>query len=236
MRIKAVGFDLDDTLYDRNDVYRKVFKIMQNDVMRLDVDFDTFNKVYQRISNEEFFKFNKGLKSQEQYRIDRTVLTYDYFGYNMTPAEAMVYYLLYKRYRNEITIRPYMEKAMDYLINKGIEVFVITNGSEDIQVDKLKRLGVLDRIKLDKCFISESIGEAKPSEAVFKHVESSLGLTGEEIMYIGDHLENDIEGSLVHNWKAVYYNVNDCFDYDHAQCVTFFEDEAVYHYMKDLFN
>lgn len=51
---QAIGFDLDDTLYDRCEIYRKIFTVMQAAVIRLEVDFETFYPIYLDCSDAEW--------------------------------------------------------------------------------------------------------------------------------------------------------------------------------------
>lgn len=74
---------------------------------------------------------------------------------------------------------------------------------------------------------------AKPDKGVFDLVEATLGLAGDEILYIGDHYENDILGSLKNDWTAVHYDVNNEREEDEG-IAQFSTDLEVYEYIKNL--
>lgn len=74
---------------------------------------------------------------------------------------------------------------------------------------------------------------AKPNKKVFQAVETSLGLMGNEILYIGDHYESDILGSLQSDWKAVFYNAN-AMELEDKRLIQIQTDDQVYQYVKDL--
>ena len=46
--IKAVGLDLDDTLYDRNQVYERTVEVMEQTVLETGVSFEAFNEIFQQ--------------------------------------------------------------------------------------------------------------------------------------------------------------------------------------------
>lgn len=231
--IKAVGLDLDDTLYDRNQVYEKTLQAMEQDVVTTGVSFQDFNEVFQEESQIEFQKFTKGLKGETTFKIDRVLSTYQRLGHPLKYEQALNFNELYLQYKEQIELRPGMEKLIDYLRSIEMEVFVLTNGAAETQASKLQYLGVDKHIPVEKSFISDEIGVAKPNREIFDVVENSLGLAGNEILYIGDHYENDILGCMKNDWSAVYYNVNDEAIED-EDIVQFSTDQQVYEYVKSL--
>lgn len=231
--IKAVGLDLDDTLYDRNQVYEKTVEVMEETVHETGVSFEEFNDIFQQESQVEFQKFTQGLKGEVEFKVDRVLSTYKKLGYPLKYKQALKFNELYLHHKKQIELRPGMEKLIDYLRSIDMEVFVLTNGAAETQASKLNYLGVDKHIPVEKSFISDEIGVAKPNREIFDVVEDSLGLAGNEILYIGDHYENDILGCMKNDWSAVYYNVNDETIED-EDVVQFSTDQQVYEYVKSL--
>lgn len=62
--IKFVGIDLDDTLYDRDSVYKNTYYVMEKEVISTETRFSKFNKVFQKYSIIEFDKYTAGKKKQ----------------------------------------------------------------------------------------------------------------------------------------------------------------------------
>jgi putative hydrolase of the HAD superfamily len=58
---------------------------------------------------------------------------------------------------------------------------------------------------LDQCqlFISSQIGYRKPHRKFFNAVESALGVSGVEILLIGDDLVNDVQGAVGAGWHSI---------------------------------
>lgn len=231
--IKAVGFDLDDTLYDRNLMYKKTYHIMEQNVVATGISFRYFNQVFQEESLIEFKKFDEGIKGDFEYRIDRVIQAYKRFGKDITAEQALVFHTLYLYHRDHIQLRTGMKYLIDFLISKDVNLFILTNGSKESQLNKLTQLGLINDVYRKNIFISEEIGESKPQKQVFDTVEKALGLTSKEILYIGDHYENDILGSIQHNWNAIYFNVHQTATKENI--VQFYSDKEVYQNVKDYF-
>ena len=231
--IKAVGLDLDDTLYDRNQVYEKTVEVMEQTVLETGVSFEEFNEIFQQESQVEFQKFTQGLKGEVEFKVDRVLSTYEKLGHPLKYKQALKFNELYLYHKKQIELRPGMAKLIDYLRSIDMELFVLTNGAAATQASKLQYLGVDKQIPVEKSFISDEIGVAKPNREIFDVVEDSLGLAGSEILYIGDHYENDILGCMKNDWAAVYYNVND-ESVEDEDVVQFSSDQQVYEYVKSL--
>ncbi|MFL2101420.1 HAD family hydrolase [Desemzia sp. FAM 23989] len=231
--IKAVGLDLDDTLYDRNQVYEKTFQVMEQSVLTTGISFRNFNDIFQQESQIEFQKFTQGIKGEVEFKIDRVLSTYERLGYPLNYEQAFQFNELYLHHKKQIELRPGMAKLINYLHSVNVELFVLTNGAQETQTSKLHYLGIDKLIPAENTFISGAMEVAKPDKEIFGLVEDSLGLAGNEILYIGDHYENDIIGCQQNSWTAVYYNVNDETVED-ENLVQFSTDQQVYEYIKKM--
>lgn len=85
---------------------------------------------------------------------------------------------------------------------------IITNGDAWGQRRKLNRLGIESFFQ---CItISGVFGVKKPDSSIFHHTLKELGVEAEESLFVGDHPEKDIQGSLdagmIPVWiKSAYY-------------------------------
>ena len=76
----------------------------------------------------------------------------------------------------------------------GFVVGVLTNGDEEQQRVKLKRLSLEDEI--DHLVASSMVPAAKPDPRAFQHAVHRMGVTAAEALMVGDSLENDVLGAL----------------------------------------
>ena len=74
-----------------------------------------------------------------------------------------------------------------------IDICVVSDMTVNIQVRKLRKLGVSDYIKY--LVTSEEVGEEKPSAKMFKTALKKLKLKPNEVIMIGDSESKDIKGA-----------------------------------------
>ncbi len=204
--IQAVGFDLDDTLYDRYAIYRNVYRIMETSICETGVSFEKFNRQYQFYSAKEYQLFIEGKKRQLEYQVDRVISTYKSFNYDISKDEAIIFNALYEYYRSKIEFRPGFIEFINELKEKDYRLFVLTNGTSEGQNEKLNKLGMSQYIEPSNWFISEDVGLSKPDQRIFEYVQQSLSTPNESIVFIGDHLVNDCVPAAKQGWQPIYFN------------------------------
>jgi putative hydrolase of the HAD superfamily len=77
--------------------------------------------------------------------------------------------------------------------NMGIKIALITNGTPELQYFKIKSLDMEDCF--DEVIVSGETPYEKPDERIFQLMAEKLGIKTSEMLYIGDHPLNDIDGS-----------------------------------------
>lgn len=208
LSIKAVGFDLDDTLYNRGDFYQKVFEVMQSSVAPLDITFETFYPIFQMYSDEEYELFIRRRKDKVTYKNDRVLSTYRYFGKEIMQDMAIVFNSLYLYFRDQLTFRPGVEDLLNDLYGQNITLFILTNGPSMDQRHKLRQLNIARWIPESAWFISDELGFSKPDQEIFQHIDRQLKIKGQEVVYIGDHLQNDLAAANSNGWQAMLIDVH----------------------------
>ncbi|RKP56928.1 HAD family hydrolase [Cohnella endophytica] len=85
------------------------------------------------------------------------------------------------------------------------KLLLLTNGSPDLQQEKLD--GMPDLIPyFDSIVISGNFGEGKPSSKLFAHAMEQIGITPEEGVMVGDKLTTDILGANRIGMTSVWIN------------------------------
>ena len=82
--------------------------------------------------------------------------------------------------------RPVMARLKD----KGIGLGVISNGPNDMQLRKLKAVGLYD--EFDVVVTAERAGVAKPNVAIFEFALAEAGKQAGDCWCVGDNLQNDV--------------------------------------------
>lgn len=209
MTIKAVGFDLDDTLYSRGDFYKFVFDVMEESVISTENTFNIFYEVFQKHSDIEYEKFIRDRKAKDAYKNDRVITTYKELGFVATEKDAIIFNALYLYFRDRIVYRQDVEELFKVLLEKNMELFILTNGPSEDQRNKLKQLKIERYIPENRWFISDELNCTKPDLEIFEKVEKLLEYANEELLYIGDNYINDFKGAKNAGWEAVLLNIHD---------------------------
>lgn len=75
-----------------------------------------------------------------------------------------------------------------------VKLLLLTNGAPDLQQEKLAGFPDLEKY-FDHIIISGDFGEGKPSLSIFRHAVELLGIDPSEGLMVGDKLTTDILGS-----------------------------------------
>ncbi|MBG9977527.1 HAD hydrolase-like protein [Facklamia tabacinasalis] len=141
-QIKAIGWDLDDTLYQRSDFYRAAFETMQKNVIHIHQSFETFYRIFEVHSDIEYEKFIREGKAKEQYQLDRILSTYKYFNCEMSVEQATIFQALNEYYRQHLTLDSEIIHVFEHLQAAGYDLFILTNGPSIDQRNKLNTLQI----------------------------------------------------------------------------------------------
>lgn len=184
--IKAVVFDLDNTIYDEIDYYTEVLNLF---------------------SVEK--KITPGLQSYIDY--DLLHSSKDILGdvlkkagiYSKALQEQL--FSLYKI--ADVKIKP-KEEAMQILQDlkdRSIKIGLITNGTVEAQKNKVRLLGI--EHYFDMIVYAREFGKdkEKPHHTPFLYLLSNLDLKPEECIMVGDDISTDIRGAINVGMMPVLY-------------------------------
>lgn len=193
--VRAVLFDLDDTLYDRN-------------------------ALVLRIARAQTLAFREELAAVDPDAFERRLIELDAHGYGSKPAAyariaselglptALVEPLerhFWETYDALSEPAPETAALLTALRARGLKLGVVTNGRTERQARKLERLGIASLF--DAVLISEAEGVRKPDPAIFERAAVRCGVAPGEALFVGDHPENDVAGARAAGMRAVWKRV-----------------------------
>jgi HAD superfamily hydrolase (TIGR01549 family) len=185
-KIKAVGFDVDGTLYHTPQT------------MSIEVGKILIAKAAAELSRDPDDLAEEYLKRRDEYRSNTQTL--NSFGLDGEKIFQEVW--------DGIEIERYVSKDIKLVqimakLAKKYQLFIITNGTGNQVERKLTYLG-LDYHILDPRIYCYDQGWVKPEPAPFLAAIESLNLKPEEIVYVGDREDVDVDGAVAVGMKTIY--------------------------------
>ncbi|HFI2659419.1 HAD family hydrolase [Streptococcus suis] len=201
--MKALIFDVDDTLYDQIQPFERALE-RHTEVAREQIE--PLYLSFRRYADEVFEATAIGKMSLKDSHIYRMKHALADFGYQVSDATALAIQIDYDYFQGQIELSPVFPEIFSWCQAQGIAMGIITNGPYRHQLRKIRTMGLVNWFELEHVLISGQVGITKPNPAIFQLMEERLEMSGEDICYLGDSFENDVVGAKAANWKAIWFN------------------------------
>lgn len=205
--IKAVFFDLDNTLCDSDTAWN----IAQSETFQLlhkqypDISEETLAKAWSTVHQRLFQQLDAGKCAMADVRDSRFPCLFTELGLPQGPMTDKLNDFLSSRYLT--SLRLYDDVTILEELH-AYHVGIITNGAHDehtdSQLSKVRHLGLSERIQ--SLTISGEIGVRKPNLEIFKVACERGGVLFKEGLFVGDSVENDIVGANRAGMTSVFIN------------------------------
>lgn len=195
--IRAVLFDLDNTLLDRDaSLLRFIHSqhdrfqpflghILRGDFVNRFVELDAHGYVWKDIV------YQKLIEEFGIHGISAKELLDDYvtrFHFHCVPV-------------------PHLTETFEHLLQQQFKLGLITNGYTQFQVSNIRALGI--EPYFSAILVSEQAGRKKPDPSIFLHALELLSVSPQESLYVGDHPINDVQASkqvgMISVWKQNHH-------------------------------
>jgi putative hydrolase of the HAD superfamily len=192
--IKAVIFDLDNTLLDRTRTFRLFAEAF-------------VDRFLGETKKREALIGRIELLDEDGYKDKPTLFRelLDELPWLEKPLHEDLLGYYEKEYVNSAILMDQAEDLIHYLGGK-YKLGLITNGRTAIQYGKIDRLAIRDRFEV--ILVSEEAGIKKPDSRIFRTAIERLNVLPEECVYVGDHPVNDVEGAASVGMRTVWLEVN----------------------------
>ena len=211
-KIKLVGFDLDDCLFDSTGLSERA-RIKGIEAMielGLKIDREKAIKIIQEIVKEygsnSSKHYNYFVRRYNRLEEIAEPISYSY-QFKFISAAVMAYH---GEKIKSIKLYDDVEPCLKKLNEMSIKTAIITDGLPLKQYEKILRLGIDDLI--DLTVISDEIGVRKPNPQLFDHCLKKFGIKGPECIYVGDRIDKDIIPALLNNIHSVYIHRGGKYD------------------------
>ncbi len=182
--VKAAVFDLDHTLFDR---YATIGIL----VPQLRKHFDLNDGVTDEYFIQELTYGDKNFVHKGWQGIYNHLLSKGIF--KTIPSFEEYTEIVLRHFRHIAVKYDYSIGVLKKLKEMGCKVGLITNGTAELQYKKLGMLELTDLF--DEIIVSGDTPYEKPDKRIFHMMAEKMGFKPEEMMYIGDHPLNDVDGS-----------------------------------------
>lgn len=198
--IKAILFDIDDTLLD----------FTKNARSSIFYTCKEFNVPFSSELLDEFFKataiswrkIEDGIITRAQLRETRWKMVFDKLNIDCNGVEFEDYFKLQLNESHE-EVDGALE-TIKYLYNK-CDLYCASNAPSNQQEQRLEAAGMLPYFK--GLFISGDTGLYKPNADFFDNCFKSFPtLTKDEVLMVGDDIYADIKGAVEYGIKTCYFN------------------------------
>ncbi|MBI4712242.1 MAG: HAD-IA family hydrolase [Planctomycetes bacterium] len=188
--MKAIFFDIDDTLYSTSDFARRARENSLRAMINLGLKLP-LNTLVKEL-NEVISEFSSNYEHHFDKLLVRIPSRY-YQSINPTTLVAAAVIAYHQTKSKELKPYPDALKALKALARTDLLRGVISDGLTIKQMEKLLRLGIYPLFSPGAIFISEQVGINKPNPKLYQRICSELTLMPQDIMYVGDNPLLDID-------------------------------------------
>ncbi|MBN1978643.1 MAG: HAD family hydrolase [Anaerolineae bacterium] len=204
--LRAVLFDVDDTLFDRNGAQLMALDVIAREFRDLFAGVDRQELVDAFLESDRLttLEFYGDIPTVKNIRVRRAQVFLDLLGLDGAHADALaeLYVEVYPRMDAPVDGAAALVEALAPRFQLG----VVSNSLPDVQYQKLATLGI--RHFFECIVLSEEFGIRKPDPAIFWHAAGLLGREPEECLYVGDSYTADVVGAKRAGLPVCWFNPN----------------------------
>ena len=194
-------FDADGTLFDFDKAERHALeKTLQ--FLERDFQLNPYLANYREINQKMWCKFEKGLITIEELKIERFRKFIFQIKEDIEPG------LFAEKYLDFLSEAAFLIEGVEGLLaklSKEYRMLLLTNGLAKVQ----RKRFALSPIKnyFEDLIISEEIGVAKPDPKIFSYALNKVNYNDKgSVIIIGDSLSSDIRGGIEFGIDTCWYN------------------------------
>lgn len=190
--IKALIFDLDNTLYDYDAAHEAAFLALAEDAGKtLGLSLERFTTLYQKAYRIQQSRAGSGSAAIHN-RLIRCQIMLEQIGQPVFSAPRMAE-RYWSVFLSHVRPAPGADACIPLLKAAGYTIGIGTNMTADYQFAKLERLGLAEYV--DFMVTSEEAGAEKPDARLFNLCVEKAGCSAAECVFVGDNMEHDVYGA-----------------------------------------
>lgn len=201
--IKAVIFDLDNTLYDYDSINNKAVEYAGRWLSEeTGISYDKFQEAFDQ-GRALTKKYMRDCAAQHN-RIIYFQKTSEVLGINPIKYSLELYEKYWGYMLDNMQLTKGADRLFERLKQSGIKIAICTDLTTHIQHRKLRKLQIADYV--DVFVSSEEADAEKPDIKMFNMAIDKLGVQPKEALYVGDSYEKDVMGAKNAGVRPVWFN------------------------------
>ena len=196
--IKAITFDLDDTLWHNAPVIQNAQSKIKQHLL------DECSRFNPDTLDEEFreslilVRGNKPELTHNLTELRRQSFEVLLINHGYDPKLSYDLMEKFLKFRHEVSIYPDVEPCLQHLHGK-FQIATLTNGNANVVRLEIGKY-------FDTHFSAEQVGVQKPHRDIFNHVSNALNIPHHYILHVGDNPVDDVKGALDSGFQAIWVN------------------------------
>jgi len=202
--MRGIVFDIDDTLYCRQDMLVKAAE----SVLGVKVsDWSRFITIFYEKSDINMAALESGEITTRDINGWRYNETFRLLGLPFKPEDGVLSADAYLELQSHMTLSDDMKKALDrFASDPDTKLAILTAGESKHQWNKVDMLGLDKWFDRQNVIVTGEAGISKPDVRLCRMLENKLGLEPGELWMIGDNYDKDITGAIDSGWHSVWIN------------------------------
>ena len=205
--VRAVLFDLDDTLFDHTHATRKALARLRADEQSLaswtTAELEARHSEVLELLHLDVLTGSLSIDAAREERFRRLLAAAGADG--LTAGRASALASLYRdSYLGAWQAVPGATALLASVKRAGLTVAVVTNNLTAEQRRKIDGVGLAPYV--DQLITSEAIGVMKPDVGIFRAALDAVGVVADEAVVVGDAWPIDIAGARAAGIRAVWFN------------------------------
>ena len=202
--MKGIVFDIDDTLYCRQDMLVKAAEIVLG--VKIE-DWREFIRIFYEKSDVNMAGLESGAVSTRDTNGWRYNETFRILGLPYKTQDGVLAADAYLEFQSHMFIRDDLAKELDRLASDpDIRLAILTAGESKHQWNKVDMLGLDRWFDRSKIVVTGDTPYTKPDVRLCQMMESLLDLSPSDMWMIGDSYKHDITGAIDAGWHSLWIN------------------------------
>ena len=202
--MRGIVFDIDDTLYCRQDMLVKAAEIVLG--VKID-DWREFIRIFYEKSDMNMAGLESGAVSTRDTNGWRYNETFRILGLPYEPKDGVLAADAYLELQSHMFISDSLAKVLDKLASDpNVRLGILTAGESKHQWNKVDMLGLDRWFDRRNIVVTGDTPYTKPDVNLCRMMESKLDLTPSNLWMIGDSYKHDITGAISAGWHTLWIN------------------------------